>query len=36
MKITEETRAAYGSPEQQQAVAGKALEFVERGEEVYA
>jgi len=35
MKITEEIRAAYGSPEQQQAMAEKAREFVQRGGEVY-
>ena len=35
MKITEEIRAAYGSPEQQQGMAEKAREFVERGGEVY-
>jgi phosphomethylpyrimidine synthase len=36
MKITEEIRAACGSPEQQQVMAEKAREFVERGGEVYA
>ncbi|HEX8895065.1 MAG TPA: phosphomethylpyrimidine synthase ThiC [Terriglobales bacterium] len=35
MKITEEIRATYGSPEQQQGMAEKAREFVERGGEVY-
>jgi phosphomethylpyrimidine synthase len=35
MKITEEIRATYGSPEQQQGVEEKAREFVERGGEVY-
>jgi phosphomethylpyrimidine synthase len=35
MKITEEIRAAYGSPEQPQGMAEKAREFVERGGEVY-
>jgi len=35
MKITEEIRAAYGSPEQQQGMAEKAREFVERGGKVY-
>jgi phosphomethylpyrimidine synthase len=35
MKITEEIRAAYGAPEQQQAMADKAREFVERGGELY-
>jgi phosphomethylpyrimidine synthase len=35
MKITEEIRATYGSPEQQQGMAKKAREFVERGGEVY-
>ena len=35
MKITEEIRAAYGSPEQQQGMAEKAHEFVERGGKVY-
>jgi hypothetical protein len=35
MKITEEIRAAYGSPEPQQGMAEKAREFVQRGSEVY-
>jgi phosphomethylpyrimidine synthase len=35
MKITGEIRAAYGSPEQQQGMAEKAREFVERGGKVY-
>src|SRR4051812_13057431 len=35
MKITEEIRATYGSPEQQQGMAEKSREFVERGGEVY-
>src|SRR5712671_5546905 len=35
MKITEEIRSAYGSPEQQQGMAEKAREFVERGGKVY-
>jgi phosphomethylpyrimidine synthase len=35
MKITEEIRAVYGSPEQSQGMAEKAREFVERGGEVY-
>jgi phosphomethylpyrimidine synthase len=35
MKITEEIRAAYGSPEQQQGMAEKAREFVQLGGEVY-
>jgi phosphomethylpyrimidine synthase len=35
MKITEEIRATYGSTEQQQGMAEKAREFVERGGEVY-
>ena len=35
MKITEEIRATYGSPEQQQGMAEKAREFAERGGEVY-
>jgi phosphomethylpyrimidine synthase len=35
MKITEEIRAAYGSPEQPQGMAEKAREFVERGGEVF-
>jgi len=35
MKITEEIRAAYGSPKQQQGMAEKAREFVERGGKVY-
>ena len=35
MKITEEIRAVYGSPEQSQGMAEKAREFVELGGEVY-
>ena len=35
MKITEEIRATYGSPDRQQGMAEKAREFVERGGEVY-
>jgi phosphomethylpyrimidine synthase len=35
MKITEEIRAAYASPEQQEGMAEKSREFIERGGKVY-
>jgi len=35
MKITEEIRAKYGSGEQEEGMAEKSREFIERGAEVY-